>query len=31
MPIGLIIMRWDIKVSTEILAKYPDEIGRAHV
>ena len=26
MPIGLVIMRWDIKVSTEILAKYPEEI-----
>ncbi|MFX1308651.1 MAG: hypothetical protein ACFFB6_02980 [Promethearchaeota archaeon] len=26
MPIGLIIMRWDIKVSTEILAKYPEEL-----
>ena len=26
MPIGLVIMRWDIKVSTEILAKYPDEL-----
>ena len=26
MPIGLVIMRWDIKVSTEILAKSPDEL-----
>ena len=26
MPIGLVMMRWDIKVSTEILAKYPDEL-----
>ncbi|MFW9784452.1 MAG: hypothetical protein ACFFFB_19385, partial [Candidatus Heimdallarchaeota archaeon] len=26
MPIGLVLMRWDIKVSTEILAKYPDEL-----
>jgi hypothetical protein len=26
MPIGLVIMRWDIKVSTEILAKYPGEL-----
>ncbi|MHA2184612.1 MAG: hypothetical protein ACXAAI_06375 [Promethearchaeota archaeon] len=26
MPIGLAIMRWDIKVSTEILAKYPEEV-----
>lgn len=26
MPIGLVIMRWDIKVSTEILAKYPEEL-----
>jgi len=26
MPLGLVIMRWDIKVSTEILAKYPEEL-----
>ncbi|MFX1480329.1 MAG: hypothetical protein ACFFCI_19665 [Promethearchaeota archaeon] len=26
MPIGLILMRWDIKVSTEIIAKYPEEL-----
>ncbi|MFW9971662.1 MAG: hypothetical protein ACFFDF_15815 [Candidatus Odinarchaeota archaeon] len=26
MPVGLVIMRWDIKVSTEILAKYPEEL-----
>lgn len=26
MPIGLLLMRWDVKVSTEILAKYPDEL-----
>ena len=26
MPIGLVMMRWDIKVSTEILAKYPEEL-----
>ncbi|MFX1375832.1 MAG: hypothetical protein ACFFA0_08475 [Promethearchaeota archaeon] len=26
MPIGLVIMRWDIKVSTEVLAKYPEEL-----
>ena len=26
MPIGLVLMMWDIKVSTEILAKYPDEL-----
>ncbi|MDX1797145.1 MAG: hypothetical protein R3255_00710 [Candidatus Lokiarchaeia archaeon] len=26
MPIGLVIMRWDVKVSTEILAKYPSEL-----
>ena len=26
MPIGMLIMRWDVKVSTEILAKYPDEL-----
>ena len=26
MPIGLVIMRWDIKVSTEILAKHPEEL-----
>jgi len=27
MPIGLIIMRWDIKVGTEIVAKYPEELA----
>jgi hypothetical protein len=26
MPIGLVIMRWDFKVSTEVLAKYPHEL-----
>jgi len=26
MPIGIVMMRWDIKVSTEILAKYPEEL-----
>jgi len=26
MPIGLVVMRWDERVGTEILAKYPDEI-----
>jgi hypothetical protein len=26
MPIGLILMRWDVKVSTEIIAKYPEEL-----
>lgn len=26
MPIGLVLMRWDIKVSTEILAKYPEAL-----
>jgi len=26
MPIGLIIMRWDPKVSTDIITKYPEEI-----
>ncbi len=27
MPIGMIIMRWDFRTSTEILIKYPDEIN----
>ncbi|MHA1191818.1 MAG: hypothetical protein ACTSP9_05920 [Promethearchaeota archaeon] len=26
MPIGLVVMRWDERVGTEILAKYPEEI-----
>lgn len=26
MPIGFIIMRWDPKVSTDIISKYPEEI-----
>ncbi|MFW9950055.1 MAG: hypothetical protein ACFFKA_08015 [Candidatus Thorarchaeota archaeon] len=26
MPVGLVIMRWDPKVSTEIVIKYPEEI-----
>jgi len=26
MPIGLILMRWDPKVSTEIISKYPEEL-----
>ncbi|MDX1797143.1 MAG: hypothetical protein R3255_00700, partial [Candidatus Lokiarchaeia archaeon] len=27
MPIGLVVMRWDDRVGTEILAKYPEEIN----
>ncbi len=27
MPIGLVVMRWDERVGTEILAKYPEEIN----
>lgn len=27
MPIGLVVMRWDERVGTEILAKYPPEIN----
>ncbi len=27
MPIGLIIMKWDERVGTEILAKYPEDIS----
>ena len=27
MPVGLAIMRWDERVGTEILAKYPEEIN----
>ena len=26
MPVGLAIMRWDERVGTEILAKYPEEL-----
>jgi len=26
MPIGFIVMRWDPKVSTDIITKYPEEI-----
>ena len=26
MPIGLILMRWDPKISTDIISKYPEEI-----
>ena len=26
MPIGLIIMRWDVRISVQIEAKYPEEI-----
>ena len=26
MPVGLVLMKWDERVGTEILAKYPDEI-----
>ncbi len=27
MPVGLVIMRWDERVGTEILANYPEEIS----
>jgi hypothetical protein len=27
MPIGLVVMKWDERVGTEILAKYPEEIA----
>ncbi|MBD3353027.1 MAG: hypothetical protein GF364_16220, partial [Candidatus Lokiarchaeota archaeon] len=27
MPVGLVIMRWNERVGTEILAKYPDVIN----
>ena len=27
MPVGLIVMKWDERVGTEILAKYPEEIA----
>ncbi|TXT53353.1 MAG: hypothetical protein BAJALOKI2v1_1020002 [Promethearchaeota archaeon] len=27
MPVGLVVMRWDERVGTEILAKYPPEIN----
>ena len=26
MPVGLVIMKWDERVGTEILAKYPEEV-----
>ncbi|MHA1302002.1 MAG: hypothetical protein ACTSO9_21510 [Candidatus Helarchaeota archaeon] len=26
MPVGLVVMRWDERVGTEILSKYPEEI-----
>jgi len=26
MPVGLIVMKWDERIGTEILAKYPEEI-----
>jgi len=25
MPVGLVVMKWDERVGTEILAKYPEE------
>ncbi len=27
MPVGLVVMKWDERVGTEILAKYPEEIS----
>jgi len=27
MPVGLIVMKWDDRVGTEVLAKYPEEIA----
>lgn len=27
MPVGLVVMRWDERIGTEILAKYPEEIN----
>ena len=27
MPVGIVVMRWDERVGTEILAKYPEEIN----
>jgi len=27
MPVGLIVMRWDERTGTEVLAKYPEEIS----
>ena len=26
MPVGLVVMKWDDRIGTEILAKYPEEI-----
>lgn len=27
MPVGLVVMRWDDRVGTELIAKYPEEIS----
>ncbi|MBD3196101.1 MAG: hypothetical protein GF317_13670, partial [Candidatus Lokiarchaeota archaeon] len=27
MPVGLVLMRWDERIGTEILAKYPEEVN----
>jgi hypothetical protein len=27
MPVGLVVMKWDERIGTEILAKYPEEIA----
>lgn len=27
MPVGLVVMKWDERIGTEILAKYPEEIN----
>jgi len=27
MPVGIVVMKWDERVGTEILAKYPDELS----
>ena len=27
MPVGLVVMRWNERIGTEVLVKYPDEIN----
>ena len=27
MPVGLVIMKWDERVGTDIIAKYPEEVN----
>ena len=27
MPVGLLVMKWDMRIGTEVLAKYPENIS----